>query len=149
MSIKFNEEFYLTHCVDQVDPYAVLGLRNDATPEQIKLHYQFLIRHFHPDKNKHPNANEISQKIGRAFNILKDPQKMSEYHVAELCSTLHELSENNYWLGLACRIGILVVGTILIVGKVTRSCVSYGYNMLNVFDQAFEDTFDIPQHDID
>ena len=50
------------------DPYAVLGLASDATPEQVKTAYYKLALTMHPDRNDSPDAADKFAEIGVAYN---------------------------------------------------------------------------------
>ena len=46
------------------DPYAVLGVKYDATDDEIKKAYRTLSRRYHPDANlNNPNAAEAEEKF--------------------------------------------------------------------------------------
>lgn len=63
------------------DPYEIIGVKRDASTEQIKRAYRDLARKLHPDKSN-LNEEESGRKfieLNKAFNILKDPEKRSRY----------------------------------------------------------------------
>ena len=63
--------------------YEILGLKKDATIEEIKQAYWLIIRKYHPDINKDPNAAEIAKKINEAYSILSNPKKRGTYDDSE------------------------------------------------------------------
>jgi molecular chaperone DnaJ len=57
------------------DYYAELGVRKDATGEEIKRAYRRLARELHPDVNPDPAAQERFKGVTRAYEVLSDPDK--------------------------------------------------------------------------
>ena len=60
-----------------IDPYKTLGIPKHATLKDIKTKYRRLAKRYHPDK---PTGDqEKMQRINRAFDIIGDKKKKSEY----------------------------------------------------------------------
>ena len=78
----FKEKFR-THKVaaDTVDHYEVLGiahLRWTATPAQIRTAYRQMSLRYHPDKMENGD-DSVFKRIGKAYEVLGDPQRRREY----------------------------------------------------------------------
>jgi curved DNA-binding protein len=61
------------------DYYEILGLKRDATPEQIKSAYRKLARKYHPDVSKEADAEVRFKEMGEAYKVLKDPESRASY----------------------------------------------------------------------
>jgi molecular chaperone DnaJ len=57
------------------DYYGILGIRRDASADEIKRAYRQLARQFHPDVNPDPAAQEKFKEISSAYEVLSDPKK--------------------------------------------------------------------------
>ena len=61
------------------DYYAVLGVRRDAAPDEIKKAYRRLARELHPDVNPDPQTQDRFKEITQAYEVLSDPEKRQMY----------------------------------------------------------------------
>ncbi|MGA2386669.1 MAG: molecular chaperone DnaJ [Candidatus Bathyarchaeia archaeon] len=61
------------------DYYEVLGVKRDASQDEIKDAYRKLAMQFHPDRNKDPGAEERFKEISEAYAVLSDSQKRQQY----------------------------------------------------------------------
>src|SRR5579864_9034037 len=64
----------------QKDYYAVLGVKRDAKPEEIRKAYRHLARKHHPDVNPgNKGAEEKFKQLSEAYEILSDEKKRKIY----------------------------------------------------------------------
>ena len=61
------------------DFYDLLGVGRDADADTLKRAYRRLARQYHPDINKDPGAEDRFKEIGRAYEVLSDPQTRARY----------------------------------------------------------------------
>lgn len=67
------------HSVTHKDYYEILGLEKGASPEAIRKAYRRLVREYHPDKNKEPDAEQRFLDIVEAYEVLSDPELRAVY----------------------------------------------------------------------
>lgn len=65
------------------DYYAALGIKSDATLEQIKQAYRRLVRLHHPDLNKDAQDGRIKQ-LNEAYSVLSNTAKRAVYDIQRL-----------------------------------------------------------------
>ncbi|MDX1513595.1 MAG: DnaJ C-terminal domain-containing protein [Gammaproteobacteria bacterium] len=61
------------------DYYETLGVKRDASPEEIKRAYRKLARKYHPDVSTETDAEARFKEIGEAYEVLKDPERRAAY----------------------------------------------------------------------
>ena len=61
------------------DYYELLGVGRDVDADSLKKAYRRLARQYHPDVNKDPAAEDRFKEIGRAYEVLSDPQARARY----------------------------------------------------------------------
>lgn len=61
------------------DYYQVLGVKRDASPEDIQRAYRKLARKYHPDVSKDAGADEKFKQVTEAYEVLKDPENRQKY----------------------------------------------------------------------
>ncbi|HID81727.1 MAG TPA: J domain-containing protein [Chromatiales bacterium] len=65
--------------MDFKDYYEILGVKRDATQNEIKRAYRKLARKYHPDVSKQADAEAKFKELGEAYEVLKDPEKRAAY----------------------------------------------------------------------
>ncbi|EGP83199.1 uncharacterized protein MYCGRDRAFT_50617, partial [Zymoseptoria tritici IPO323] len=61
------------------DYYIILEVESSATAEEITQSYRRLALKLHPDRNDRPNATQAFQKLGQAYETLKDDDERRKY----------------------------------------------------------------------
>src|SRR6201997_3311964 len=66
-------------------PYEVLGVKPDASADDIRKAYRKLAKQFHPDLNPgKPEAEARFKSISAAYDLLSDPDKRARYDRGEI-----------------------------------------------------------------
>jgi curved DNA-binding protein len=61
------------------DYYAVLGVKREATPAEIKAAYRKLAHKYHPDVSKEKDAEQRFKEVAEAYQTLSDKEKRAAY----------------------------------------------------------------------
>lgn len=76
------------------DPYEVLGVKKDATQEEIRKAYRALAKKLHPDLNPGDSSAETRFKaVSAAYAILGDPDKRARFDRGEIDASGAERAE--------------------------------------------------------
>ena len=54
------------------DYYKILGVSRSADENEIKKAYRKMALKYHPDKNKHPGAEDKFKEVAEAYEVLTD-----------------------------------------------------------------------------
>src|SRR5258708_1145610 len=69
-------------------PYEVLGVKPDASADEIRKVYRKLAKQFHPDLNPgKPEAEARFKSISAAYDLLSDPEKRARDDRGEIDET--------------------------------------------------------------
>lgn len=64
---------------NKVDYYAILGIRRNALPEEIRQAYFLAARRLHPDKNIAPGETELFLDVQEAYEVLSNLKRREKY----------------------------------------------------------------------
>jgi len=82
--------------------YEVLGVKPDASAEEIRKVYRQLAKQFHPDLNPgKPAAEERFKAVSAAYDLLSDPEKRARYDRGEIDESGAERPPRSYYRGYA------------------------------------------------
>jgi Ca-activated chloride channel homolog len=61
------------------DFYSILGIRRNASPEEVRQAYFGSARRLHPDKNLAPGETELFLEVQEAYEVLSNPIRRARY----------------------------------------------------------------------
>ena len=80
------------------DPYAVLGVKPEATQDEIRKAYRQLAKKLHPDLNPgDKQAEEKFKQVSAAYDILGDAEKRARFDKGEIDAAGNERPRERYY----------------------------------------------------
>ena len=84
------------------DPYTVLGVKKDASQDEIQKAYRRLAKKLHPDLNPgNKQAEERFKEISAAYDLLGDPDKRARFDRGEIDASGMERPQQRYYRDFA------------------------------------------------
>jgi preprotein translocase subunit Sec63 len=120
------------------DPYAVLGVARNASPEEIRAAYRELVAKYHPDRHQgNPLEGLAAAKlaeINRAYEILSDSERRAAYDRGQPVWPRPVASPFTTPAGRKRSRFMLVVGILLLLPLLFR----FGRFVVSLLVRAFE-----------
>jgi DnaJ-class molecular chaperone len=84
------------------DPYTTLGVKKDATQDDIQKAYRRLAKKLHPDLNPgNKGAEEKFKEVAAAYDLLSDPDKRARFDRGEVDASGTERPRQQYYRDFA------------------------------------------------
>jgi curved DNA-binding protein CbpA len=86
-----TEILALARILGELDYYQLLHLETTATPAEVKSSYHATSRAFHPDGNRHHDAEiglaieKIAKRVTEAYSVLRNPRRRQAYDYQRSC----------------------------------------------------------------
>ena len=61
--------------------YSILGVREDASPHELKSAYRNLMKKWHPDRCRHEDATRRTEEVSFAYSVLSDPESRFNHDI--------------------------------------------------------------------
>jgi DnaJ-class molecular chaperone len=85
-----------------VDPYTVLGVKRNASQDDIQKAYRRLAKKFHPDLNPgNKQAEEQFKEVSAAYDLLGDTDKRASYDRGEIDASGKERPQQRFYRDFA------------------------------------------------
>ena len=80
------------------DPYAVLGVKREATQDEIRKAYRALAKKLHPDLNPGDRqAEEKFKQVSAAYDLVGDAEKRGRFDRGEIDASGNERPRERYY----------------------------------------------------
>ncbi|UPG74158.1 J domain-containing protein [Roseomonas gilardii subsp. gilardii] len=80
------------------DPYSILGVGRQASPDEIRKAFRAIAKKHHPDLNPGDTvAEERFKAANAAHDLLSDPEKRARFDRGEIDATGQEVPPRQYW----------------------------------------------------
>jgi DnaJ-class molecular chaperone len=84
------------------DPYQTLGVKTDASQEEIQKAYRTLAKKLHPDLNPgNKQAEEQFKEVSAAYDVVGDPEKRARFDRGEIDASGAERPQQRYYRDFA------------------------------------------------
>src|SRR3981081_4862725 len=84
------------------DPYTVLGVKKDASQDEIQKAYRRLAKKLHPDLNPgNKQAEEQFKEVSQAYDLLGDADKRARFDRGEIDASGAERPRQRYYRDFA------------------------------------------------
>jgi DnaJ-class molecular chaperone len=88
------------------DPYTTLGVKKDATQDEIQKAYRSLAKKLHPDLNPgNKSAENEFKEVSAAYNLIGDPDKRARFDRGEIDASGAERPRQQYYRDFADQDG--------------------------------------------
>jgi DnaJ-class molecular chaperone len=86
------------------DPYTVLGVKKNASQDEIQRAYRRLAKKLHPDLNPgNKRTEEQFKELSAAYDLLSNPEKRAQYDRGEIDASGAERPQRRYYRDFAER----------------------------------------------
>lgn len=126
--------------------YGVLGIRQNATENDIRKAYRRLALQWHPDRCREPNAKEQFIAIQRAYETLNNPTQRARYNAGlTLEATIGKSTASTHTPGYRSplRCGLILCEGIMVLGRFVVSTINLWEDITNADGQVLSTSWPV------